>query len=142
VTRARANEAELDPSAFDFVHKLLSGDLVAAPRGGFSRSAVLRFAMKVQQYSGPVMAKGLEDTAFYRFYPLASLNEVGGHPNHALQAEWKEFGEDAFVFEILDEVDQNGEKEINLKEEVKNLEEYFLEELQPFGEKGYNKLKK
>ena len=38
--------------------------------------------MKVQQYSGPVMAKGLEDTAFYRYNRLVSLNEVGGHPNH------------------------------------------------------------
>ena len=37
--------------------------------------------MKVQQYSGPVMAKGLEDTAFYRYNRLVSLNEVGGHPD-------------------------------------------------------------
>jgi (1->4)-alpha-D-glucan 1-alpha-D-glucosylmutase len=36
-----------------------------------------RFALKVQQVAGPAMAKGLEDTAFYRYYPLASLNEVG-----------------------------------------------------------------
>ena len=38
------------------------------------------FVMRLQQYTGPVMAKGLEDTAFYRYYPLASLNEVGGNP--------------------------------------------------------------
>jgi frataxin-like iron-binding protein CyaY len=68
--------------------------------------------------------------------------QLGGHPNHALQQEWKEFGESAFVFEILDEVAQDGEREINLKEEAKALEEYFLEELQPFGEKGYNKARK
>lgn len=37
-----------------------------------------RFVLKLQQVSGPVMAKGVEDTAFYRYYPLASLNEVGG----------------------------------------------------------------
>src|SRR5690606_749271 len=36
------------------------------------------FALKLQQVSGPIAAKGVEDTAFYRFYPLASLNEVGG----------------------------------------------------------------
>src|SRR5437867_41498 len=36
--------------------------------------------MKFQQYSGPVQAKGLEDTAFYRHNVLASLNEVGGDP--------------------------------------------------------------
>jgi (1->4)-alpha-D-glucan 1-alpha-D-glucosylmutase len=36
--------------------------------------------MRFQQLTGPVMAKGLEDTASYRFHPLASLNEVGGEP--------------------------------------------------------------
>src|SRR5262249_34263583 len=40
----------------------------------------LAFAMKFQQYSGPVQAKGLEDTSFYRYNLLLSLNEVGGDP--------------------------------------------------------------
>jgi (1->4)-alpha-D-glucan 1-alpha-D-glucosylmutase len=40
----------------------------------------VRFAMKFQQYTGPVQAKGVEDTAFYRYGPLLSLNEVGGEP--------------------------------------------------------------
>ena len=40
----------------------------------------LQFAMKLQQYTGPVQAKGLEDTAFYRYNLLLSLNEVGGDP--------------------------------------------------------------
>lgn len=44
------------------------------------QEAVIRFAMKFQQYSGPVMAKGLEDTSFYRYNRLVSLNEVGGEP--------------------------------------------------------------
>ena len=38
--------------------------------------------MQLQQYSGPVMAKGLEDTAFYRYNRFVALNEVGGHPDH------------------------------------------------------------
>lgn len=80
VSRARTNETEIDPSVFDFVYGLLSGDLVAQPHSGFSRSAALRLAMKVQQYSGPVMAKGLEDTAFYRYNRFVALNEVGGDP--------------------------------------------------------------
>ena len=37
--------------------------------------------MKLQQYTGPVQAKGLEDTAFYRYNVLLSLNEVGGDPS-------------------------------------------------------------
>jgi (1->4)-alpha-D-glucan 1-alpha-D-glucosylmutase len=40
----------------------------------------LEFAMKLQQYTAPVQAKGLEDTAFYRYNLLLSLNEVGGDP--------------------------------------------------------------
>ncbi len=40
----------------------------------------LRFAMKFQQYTGPVHAKGVEDTAFFRYNLLLSLNEVGGDP--------------------------------------------------------------
>jgi (1->4)-alpha-D-glucan 1-alpha-D-glucosylmutase len=81
IGQARRNETSVDPSVFDFVHKLLSGDLVAQPHSGFSREAALRCAMKLQQYSGPVMAKGLEDTAFYRYNRFVALNEVGGHPD-------------------------------------------------------------
>jgi (1->4)-alpha-D-glucan 1-alpha-D-glucosylmutase len=38
------------------------------------------FVVRFQQTTGPVMAKGLEDTAFYRYFRLAALNEVGGDP--------------------------------------------------------------
>jgi (1->4)-alpha-D-glucan 1-alpha-D-glucosylmutase len=78
---ARRRAPELDPSVFAFLERLLSGKLVEAPRSGFSRAAVLRCAMKTQQLSGPIMAKGLEDTAFYRYNRFIALNEVGGEPN-------------------------------------------------------------
>jgi (1->4)-alpha-D-glucan 1-alpha-D-glucosylmutase len=77
---ARQLERDLDPSVFDFLEHLLTGALVSSPRSGFSRHAALRCAMKFQQFSGPVMAKGLEDTAFYRYNRLISHNEVGGDP--------------------------------------------------------------
>lgn len=81
LAQARRNGAALDPSVFDFLHQLLTCDLVAEPRSGFSRVEVVRVAMRAQQYSGPVMAKGLEDTAFYRYNRMLALNEVGGHPD-------------------------------------------------------------
>ena len=81
LAHARRNETDVDPSVFDFLHRLLTTDLVAQPRSGFSRQGVVRFAMRVQQYSGPVMAKGLEDTAFYRYNRFVALNEVGGNPD-------------------------------------------------------------
>jgi (1->4)-alpha-D-glucan 1-alpha-D-glucosylmutase len=82
VAQARRNETDVDPSVFDFLRPLLTTDLVAEPRSGFSRQSVIRFAMRLQQYSGPVMAKSLEDTAFYRYNRFVALNEVGGHPDH------------------------------------------------------------
>jgi (1->4)-alpha-D-glucan 1-alpha-D-glucosylmutase len=78
---ARRAAPEIDPSVFAFLAGLLSGKVVEGPRSGFSRVAVLKFAMKFQQLSGPVMAKGLEDTAFYRYYRFVALNEVGGEPD-------------------------------------------------------------
>jgi (1->4)-alpha-D-glucan 1-alpha-D-glucosylmutase len=45
-----------------------------------SAPRVRRFALKVQQFTGPLMAKSLEDTAFYRYHRLLALNEVGGNP--------------------------------------------------------------
>jgi (1->4)-alpha-D-glucan 1-alpha-D-glucosylmutase len=79
--QARRYETNIDPSVFDFLQALASTDLVAEPRSGFSRHSVVRFAMKMQQYSGPVMAKGLEDTAFYRYNRFLALSEVGGKPD-------------------------------------------------------------
>jgi len=81
LAQARRHRSDLDDSVFDFLDGLLSGRLVAAPGSGFSRYAARRCAMKFQQLSGPVMAKGLEDTAFYRFNRFVALNEVGGHPD-------------------------------------------------------------
>jgi (1->4)-alpha-D-glucan 1-alpha-D-glucosylmutase len=90
IARARRHERDIDPSVFDFLEALLTGDLVAEPRSGYSRHAALRCAMKFQQLSGPVMAKGLEDTAFYRYHRLVSHNEVGGDPA-ILSAPLEEF---------------------------------------------------
>ena len=68
-----------DDLVFEFIRDVLT---VAAPElsPNYDRRAVLRFAMKFQQYTSPVMAKAVEDTAFYRYVRLASLNEVGGDP--------------------------------------------------------------
>jgi (1->4)-alpha-D-glucan 1-alpha-D-glucosylmutase len=80
VRQAKKQNAIPDPSIFDFIERLLTGDLARAPRSGYPRAAAVRAAMKFQQYTGPMMAKSMEDTAFYRHVPLLSLNEVGGDP--------------------------------------------------------------
>ena len=81
LAHARRCDTALDPSVFDFLYGLLTCDMIAEPRSGFSRVSVIRVAMRAQQYSGPVMAKGVEDTAFYRYNRMLALNEVGGQPD-------------------------------------------------------------
>ncbi len=55
-------------------------DLLKPGRAAHSVPRVRRFALKVQQFTGPMMAKSLEDTTFYRYHRLLALNEVGGAP--------------------------------------------------------------
>jgi (1->4)-alpha-D-glucan 1-alpha-D-glucosylmutase len=54
--------------------------------GAHHAPACQRFALKVQQFTGPMMAKSLEDTTFCRYHRLLALNEVGGDPPQALQS--------------------------------------------------------
>ncbi|WP_199729022.1 malto-oligosyltrehalose synthase [Corallococcus sp. CA053C] len=79
--RAKERNPTTNASIFDFLRDILLGrypDHV----GDEERAVMLRFAMKLQQVTGPVMAKGLEDTVFYIYNRLVSLNEVGGEPEH------------------------------------------------------------
>jgi len=66
-------------TVFDFVRSVL---LLEDPDGLTARQRKERrdFVMRFQQLTGPVAAKGVEDTAFYQYFPLAALEEVGGNP--------------------------------------------------------------
>jgi (1->4)-alpha-D-glucan 1-alpha-D-glucosylmutase len=80
LTDARRRNPVMEASMFEFVRELL------LPRNGSDAlddsvaGERLRFAMRVQQFTAPVHAKGVEDTAFYRYHALVSANDVGGHP--------------------------------------------------------------
>src|SRR5262249_54063440 len=79
VARARAADPTTNASLFQWLEEVLLKrypDHLPAPE----REVMLRFAMKLQQLTGPVMAKGLEDTVFYVYNRLVALNEVGGEP--------------------------------------------------------------
>ena len=80
IAAVRAEAPAADAPLFDFLRDLLTLDLVAPDRAGYGRARAHRFVRKLQQLTGPVMAKSLEDTAFYRFHRLIALNEVGGNP--------------------------------------------------------------
>ena len=88
VSRAKRFNPDVDASAFDFLRETL---LLKSADGGVRSSAMpnepqdqrnpgsrmLHFALKFQQLTGPVMAKGVEDTAFYVYNRFLSCNEVG-----------------------------------------------------------------
>ena len=77
VALAKQRSPAADTSVFDFIGEVLPTRIAEGQDPAY-RNAVTTFAMKFQQFSSPVMAKGLEDTAFYRYNRLVSLNEVGG----------------------------------------------------------------
>ena len=65
--------------------------------------------------------------------------EFGGHRNPRLQQDWNEFGKEAFVFEILAEVKRSDEgADEQFVKEAKELAKMYIDELQPFNERGYN----
>ncbi len=67
----------LNPLALDFVRRVLLLDF-PPDLPDDRKKDWLQFVMRWQQFTGPIMAKGLEDTALYVYNPLVSLNEVGG----------------------------------------------------------------
>ena len=80
IDQARADWFGPDAGVFDFLRDALTLDLTAGKTGGHSLARNRRFAFKIQQFTGPMMAKSLEDTAFYRYHRMLALNEVGGEP--------------------------------------------------------------
>ncbi len=79
IESAGARRSTLPPEYFNFISDVL---LLAAAEHirPEQREARLAFVTRWQQFTGSIMAKGLEDTALYIYFPLASLNEVGGDP--------------------------------------------------------------
>jgi (1->4)-alpha-D-glucan 1-alpha-D-glucosylmutase len=80
IREAKRRNPVLNRSLFQFIEDLL---LLRDPEG-LSREQLedrREFVLRLQQLTGPVMAKGMEDTAFYRYFPLLSLAEVGGDPD-------------------------------------------------------------
>src|SRR5262245_51518327 len=80
IATARRQVAAADASIYDWLEQVLT--LVVPERAGAAeRAERLDWVMRFQQITGPVTAKGFEDTALYRFNRLVSLNEVGGDPS-------------------------------------------------------------
>jgi hypothetical protein len=75
-----------------------------------------------------------------RWFTLRWQLDMGRFANFELQKDWREFGEDAFTYEVIDK--KEVKEEMDVQWELKLLEKIWLDKLQPYGEKGYNKLPK
>ncbi len=76
---AARRSTEASAPVFDFLRRVLLLESPPFASGG-QQEEWLRFLMRWQQFTGPIMAKGFEDTVLYVYHPLLSLNEVGGNP--------------------------------------------------------------
>src|SRR5690606_19122803 len=85
LTNAASFNPALEPSVFAFLRSVLIPfeGISTFPSASFTLEQRIDFAMKFQQLTGPVQAKGVEDTVFYRVAILLSLNDVGGEPDSA-----------------------------------------------------------
>jgi (1->4)-alpha-D-glucan 1-alpha-D-glucosylmutase len=82
IRSAKRRNPVVNESLFDFVRRVLLLEIAEPTASSEAERAEQReFVLRFQQITGPVMAKGLEDTAFYRYFPLAALAEVGGDPS-------------------------------------------------------------
>ncbi|MBI2880187.1 MAG: malto-oligosyltrehalose synthase [Candidatus Tectomicrobia bacterium] len=79
IREAGRRNREIAKGVFDFIGAVLLGKGPGGLDGG-RRAERRDFILRFQQLTTPAMAKGFEDTALYRHFPLASLNEVGGGP--------------------------------------------------------------
>ena len=79
VDAAKAGDPSIDEQVLDFLRLLITGQLEESVETG---ELIVETITRFQQLSGPVMAKGAEDTTFYQYHRLISLNEVGGDPGH------------------------------------------------------------
>jgi (1->4)-alpha-D-glucan 1-alpha-D-glucosylmutase len=79
IASARRRRTAGEAPAFDFIRQALLMELPVASDS--LRRQLRNFAMKFQQVTAPITAKGVEDTSLYRFNRLTSLNEVGGEPD-------------------------------------------------------------
>ena len=116
-----------------------------------NRNKELRSAYKQIKFKIGVFQ--IRNTSNQKIYVGSSLNldaiwnrmkselKFRNHRNTALQQAWNESGEEGFRYEILSEIEQREGVKVDYAKEVKTLEEMFIEELQPFGEKGYHSIK-
>lgn len=110
------------------------------------RKELIEKYKQIKTYMGVIQLKNnINGKIFLDSYPnlknrwltLQDQLNMGMHPNSKLQKDWKEFGAEAFSYEVLEEKDTEDISDVRW--ELKQLEKFWLEKLQPYDDKGYNK---
>jgi hypothetical protein len=106
---------------------------------------------KYKEMDKPMGVMQVKNNANGKVFICAALNlegkinshrfqlEMGSHMNKDLQREWNQYGEKNFSFEVLEVLDPVNEPSRNYSDDLKVLEEMWLERIKPYDEKGYNK---
>lgn len=102
---------------------------------------------KLKTYMGVTRIKNQTNGKIYvagypnlknKWLTLQGQLDTGMHLNSQLQKDWKDLGPGAFTYEVLEE--KETDDVIDVRWEVKQMEKNWLERLQPYGDRGYNKL--
>ena len=113
-----------------------------------NRKELLEQYKQIKTYMGIIkVTNTINNKIYIAAYPnlknkwltLKAQLDMGMHANFELQKDWKEFGPEVFTYEVLEE--KTTDDAVDVRWEVKQMELPWLEKLQPYGEKGYNKPK-
>ena len=72
-----------------------------------------------------------------RWLTLRMQLDMGRHANSQLQRDWSELGEDSFTYQVMEEKEVT--EDTGTRWELRQMEKAWLERLQPYGDRGYNK---
>ncbi|TQR46135.1 GIY-YIG nuclease family protein [Paenibacillus popilliae] len=110
------------------------------------RKELIEAYKQIKTYMGVVQIKNTVNGKIYidsypnlknKWLTLQMQLDMGRFANAQLQKDWKEFGSSAFTYEILEQ--KETDKVSDIRWEVKQIIKPWLEKLQPYGDKGYNK---
>lgn len=110
------------------------------------RKELLEEYKQMKTYMGVIQVKNNVSGKIYiavfpnlknKWLTIRGQLDMGMHANVQLQKEWKELGCQAFSYEILEEKETDDVTDIRW--EMKQMEKPWLEKLQPYGDRGYNK---
>ncbi|EJW16001.1 GIY-YIG nuclease family protein [Paenibacillus alvei] len=110
------------------------------------RKELIEAFKQIKTYMGVVQIKNTVNGKIYidsypnlknKWLTIQMQLDMGRFANAQLQKDWKEFGSDAFTYEILEQ--KEADKVTDIRWEVKQIIKPWLEKLQPYGDKGYNK---